>query len=240
MIKNKFKNKFKYSIILISSIVIIVILIIAITPVNSTKTTIRIDDISDIYPKPWANYTEAELEIFKIHKNHNASAVLGIISDEKYLYENSVIVENIKNYKGYEIATHTLNHRDLSKLNYDEQYKEIYHSKKRLEEIFKKDLKILIPPHSHYNNETIKIAGNLNMTIMPNAVNSVYFGTEKNGEWRTDSILLMKAKIKIMKFFKNDVIVVVHPQALYNNKETLLNQNKINDYEELIVWLCEK
>ena len=234
------KHKVKYLTILILFIVVITIVGIAVTPANSTKTIIRIDDISDIYPEPRANYTEVELVIFKIHEKYNVSAVLGIISDEKYLYEDSVIIEKIENYERFEIATHTLNHIDLSELNYDEQYREIYHSKRRLEEIFNKNVKVLIPPYSKYNEETIKILNNLNMTIMPNTCNSIYFGGENNGKWNTDTLLLMKAKIKLMKFFKNDVVVVVHPQALYNDKETLLDQNKINDYEALIKWLYEK
>ncbi|MEO0102457.1 MAG: polysaccharide deacetylase family protein [candidate division WOR-3 bacterium] len=56
---------------------------------------------------------------------------------------------------GCEIASHSRTHRHLTKLDSATLWEEVYHSKKELESIFQKEVKIFIYPYGRYDQDVL-------------------------------------------------------------------------------------
>ncbi len=99
------------------------------------------------------NYTNA----FPILKEFKMKATMFIIAD--YLDGNVYVlpsqVKEMSDY-GIDIEDHTLTHKELSTLNYDEQLKEVKESKIKLENITGKKINFIAYPSGSYNDETLK------------------------------------------------------------------------------------
>lgn len=67
---------------------------------------------------------------------------------------------------GFEIGNHTYHHPDLTSLTYEQQREEIVGTSDRVEEITGKRPRFLRPPFGLYNEDTVRIANEENMTIM--------------------------------------------------------------------------
>ncbi|NFG62364.1 polysaccharide deacetylase family protein [Clostridium sp. CMCC3677] len=99
------------------------------------------------------NYTNA----FPILKEFSMNATMFIIGNyldgDVYLLPSQV--KEMSDY-GIDIEGHTLTHRELSTLNYDEQLKEVKESKIKLENITGKNINFIAYPSGSYNDETLK------------------------------------------------------------------------------------
>ncbi|WP_252224943.1 polysaccharide deacetylase family protein [Clostridium sp. ZBS2] len=99
------------------------------------------------------NYTNA----FPILKEFSMNATMFIIGNyldgDVYLLPSQV--KEMSDY-GIDIEGHTLTHRELSTLNYDEQLKEVKESKTKLENITGKNINFIAYPSGSYNDETLK------------------------------------------------------------------------------------
>ncbi|MFD1738924.1 polysaccharide deacetylase family protein [Bacillus salitolerans] len=65
--------------------------------------------------------------------------------------------------EGHTIGSHTINHPNLLKLTYDEQYRQIHKSKQYIEAITSQDVELFRPPFGAYNECTIKITKELHL-----------------------------------------------------------------------------
>ncbi|TLS35343.1 polysaccharide deacetylase family protein [Pseudalkalibacillus caeni] len=65
--------------------------------------------------------------------------------------------------EGHLIGNHSCKHPNLTRYSYEEQYKELYYSKQRIEEITGNNVTYFRPPFGQYNADTIKAAKELNM-----------------------------------------------------------------------------
>ncbi|WP_315078057.1 polysaccharide deacetylase family protein [uncultured Clostridium sp.] len=99
------------------------------------------------------NYTNA----FPILKEFKMNATMFIIADylDGDVYVLPSQVKEMSDY-GIDIEDHTLTHRELSTLNYDEQLKEVKESKIKLENITGKNINFIAYPSGSYNSETLK------------------------------------------------------------------------------------
>ncbi|UOR10831.1 polysaccharide deacetylase family protein [Halobacillus amylolyticus] len=64
--------------------------------------------------------------------------------------------------EGHIIGSHTTKHSNLTKLSYEEQYKEIQNSITKIERITGNKIKYFRPPFGQYNADTIKAVKQLN------------------------------------------------------------------------------
>ena len=60
-------------------------------------------------------------------------------------------------YKGHEIAVHTLTHQDLTKLDKDTVYNEVFLDKQNLERMFGCQITGMAYPYGTYNDEVVQI-----------------------------------------------------------------------------------
>jgi peptidoglycan/xylan/chitin deacetylase (PgdA/CDA1 family) len=66
--------------------------------------------------------------------------------------------------EGHLIGSHSTKHRNLVNLSYEEQYQDIEHSVKKLEQVTGTKIKYFRPPYGQYNQDTINIANKLELT----------------------------------------------------------------------------
>ncbi|WP_160689251.1 polysaccharide deacetylase family protein [Clostridium sp. C2-6-12] len=99
------------------------------------------------------NYTNA----FPILKEFNMNATIFVISSyldgKEYLSPSSV--KEMSDY-GIDIESHTVSHRRLSELSYEEQLSELKNSKETLEKLTGKPVFSIAYPEGKYNDDTIK------------------------------------------------------------------------------------
>lgn len=88
--------------------------------------------------------------------------VNGMYLDEKDGEETLKAIHDL----GFEIGNHTYYHPDLTTLSYEEQRKEIVGTNDRVEEIIGVRPRFIRPPFGLYNEDTVRIANEENMTIM--------------------------------------------------------------------------
>lgn len=88
----------------------------------------------------------------------NKYNVKGTFFLAKNFSQEQLLEEDIINIsKNHEIGAHTINHPFLSKLDYDEQYKEIYESKVWLENILKEECQGFCYPSGDYNTISLDV-----------------------------------------------------------------------------------
>ncbi|UOQ95448.1 polysaccharide deacetylase family protein [Halobacillus shinanisalinarum] len=69
--------------------------------------------------------------------------------------------------EGHLIGSHTTKHPNMTKLTYEQQYKEIQNSITKIEQITGSQINYFRPPFGQYNDDTIKAAKQLNvLTVM--------------------------------------------------------------------------
>lgn len=97
---------------------------------------------------------------YPLFKKYNQKATLFIITNyingENYLTEDQI--KEMADSGLISIESHTLSHEDLSKMTYEEQEKQAYESKERLEKLTGKQVTTYCYPYGRYNNDTIQIA----------------------------------------------------------------------------------
>lgn len=102
------------------------------------------------------NYTEA----FPILKKHNMPATIFVITsfvDKNPHYLTSQQIKEMDD-AGIAIESHTVTHRELNTLTYEEQLIELKNSKEFLEKIIGRTINYIAYPVGKYNSDTIKAA----------------------------------------------------------------------------------
>lgn len=104
-------------------------------------------------------YMDNYINAFPILKELKMHATIFCIASEldgSYYLSESAIKDMSNN--GIDIASHTMNHKHLSQLNYSEQVNELKKSKSKLESIVSKNITTVAFPFGDYNNDTINAA----------------------------------------------------------------------------------
>ena len=65
---------------------------------------------------------------------------------------------------GHQIGTHSIRHRNLVKLSYEQQFNELLNSRLKIEHITGQKVSFFRPPFGQYNQDTLKAARKLNLT----------------------------------------------------------------------------
>lgn len=84
--------------------------------------------------------------------------------------------------EGHRINTHSCKHPDLRKLNYEEQYKEIFYSKTKIEEITGRIVRYFRPPFGQYDTCTLKVVEKLDLTPVMWSTTSFDWELKENPE----------------------------------------------------------
>ncbi len=116
--------------------------------------------------------------------------------------------------KGHEIGNHGYFHKDMDKLSYEGNQKEIYVNHELIKETVGVDMNLFAPPSGAYNSTTLSVAKNLGYkTIM---------WSKDTIDWRDkdENIILSRATTNI----KNGELILMHPTHC-----TLLALNGIID-----------
>jgi peptidoglycan/xylan/chitin deacetylase (PgdA/CDA1 family) len=131
------------------------------------------------------------------------------------------VLENI--YKsGHEIANHGYFHKNQDKLNYEQNYDEIYATHTLVKTLINVEMNLFAPPSGAYNNSTLKVASELGYkTIM---------WSKDTIDWRDkDSNLIYN---RATNNLKGGDLVLMHPtectlQALPDILKYISNNNLI-------------
>lgn len=102
------------------------------------------------------NYTTS----FPILKKYGFKATIFVITstiDKDPSYLTSEQMKEMEAY-GFKMESHTVTHRDLDSLSYDEQYKELSESKAALEKLLKRPINYAAYPSGKNNAATVKAA----------------------------------------------------------------------------------
>ncbi len=115
---------------------------------KSLQTVLTFDD----------GYSNFYHHAFPILRRYQLPAVLYVITEElgQPDYCTREMVKEMHK-KGIEIGAHTLNHFKLSTLTQEEQWKEIYNSKRLLEELIDDEVTSFCYPYGDYDETTVKL-----------------------------------------------------------------------------------
>ncbi|OEF99586.1 polysaccharide deacetylase [Vulcanibacillus modesticaldus] len=106
--------------------------------------------------------------------SRNLDKILDILKIEKIqamFFWQARLLHSKRSWKrvldeGHIIATHSFKHPNLTKLSYQEQFREIKKSIQKIEEITGKPVVYFRPPFGQYNQETLLAAKQLNLTTV--------------------------------------------------------------------------
>lgn len=138
------------------------------------------------------NYKNA----YPILKEYSFKASIFIITDsiDKKSYLTSSELKELDE-NGISIESHTVTHRKLQELSYDEQLKELENSKEILEKLLNKKVIYAAYPYGSYNKDTIKAAKDAGYTMA--------FTTDGRWAGKEDGLLTLD-RVYISGFFNLD------------------------------------
>lgn len=145
------------------------------------------------------NYTNA----FPILKELNMKATIFLISggiDNGY-YLSTDQIKEMSNY-GIDFQSHTVNHKYLDELSYQEQLKEVTESREAIKKITKKDVIAIAYPYGNYNNDTLKAT--------EKAGYSLAFTTDRGLADRNDNKLELNRIYVSSNYSLNDFIYILN------------------------------
>ncbi|HWI55399.1 MAG TPA: polysaccharide deacetylase family protein, partial [Desulfobacteria bacterium] len=116
--------------------------------------------------------------------------------------------------EGHMIGSHTCKHPDLCKMDYRQQYDEIFRSKQRLENTIGQPILYFRPPFGQYNTWTIKALEDLDLTPVMWSVASMDWELKANPERIVSNVVLN---------LEEGAIVLLHelPQTLLVLRELI-------------------
>jgi len=139
----------------------------------------------------WDDGLVSDLKLIGILKDLGLTACFAIspdkhkskreINDARGDYGTLVSKSELKEFCGFEICNHTATHSNLNKVNLDKAIKEIVDGRKKLEDIFCRDVKGFCYPYGEYNNKIVNLLRGMNY---------LYARTTKSGLTTHDNLLL--------------------------------------------------
>lgn len=175
---------------------------------NSNKVSLMIN----VY---WGNeFIEPMLEVLKQNEVKTTFFVGGMWAEKYEDLMNKIIND------GHEIGNHGYFHKNHKKLNYDQNYEEIYMCHKIVKELYNINMNLFAPPSGEYSKTTLKVANELGYkTIM---------WSKDTIDWRDkdEDIIYNRAT----KNVKGGDLILMHPtQATLNALDKILKFYKNNN-----------
>jgi len=232
----------KRALLFTSLLIILLIILILIFQNRTTKcnepiVTFAFDD----------GYNDQYVVAFPIFKEYNLTATSYIITGLVGGYFENETLMNWKEIKelrenGWEIGSHTVMHRDLTKLNKESIKEELEISKLRLEEqgFIIKSLSI---PYGKYNEEIKEISKNYYESVRPSDLGLNKFSKidryNLKSFWLTNSTPLSEIKSWVDEAENNNswTIIMVHHVRTNLSREYATHPN---DIIEVIKYIKEK
>lgn len=193
-------------------------------PVSGSKREIPIycvdtkeSKIALSFDAAWGDeYTETILDILDAQ---DVKATFFITGQWLHDYPESVL--DVYN-RGHEIANHSLNHKEMSKLTEEEIEKEIMGIHKELKELTGYEPSLFRPPYGDYDNEVILTAKKCGYTTIQWSVDSL--------DWKNYGVSNIIDTVTTHKQMENGAIILMHNGAKYTP----------DALEEVILRLKEK
>lgn len=163
------------------------------------------------------DYTDRLLEIMQEEK-----VVSTFFMVEFWTKKNAEYVKKISE-KGHEIGTHSSTHPYMSKLSKNAIIGELTASKKAIEDITNKEVKLFRAPYGDYSDLLIDTALELGLQTIQWDVDSL--------DWK--DLTADKICERVLKRIKNGSIVLFHNQGLHTAKAlpTIIRELKSKGYE---------
>lgn len=120
----------------------------------------------------------------------------------KDIYLSHDDIHDISTVKNSVIGTHGFKHSKLGTMSYNNQHRELYLSKKKLEEIVNKEISLVSYPHGSYNNDTLKIVSKIGYKYAAcskkgfNNANTNNYLLQRSEIIASDNIVNLNRKIK--------------------------------------------
>ena len=113
------------------------------------------DEIKMIFTTSWDDGNKLDLKLIKLLDKYNLKATFYIPKSCQFKSLSDRKIKEIS--KNYEIGAHTLTHQELSEINLKKAKSEITNSKKYLEDLLEREIKVFCYPKGRYNNRVKKI-----------------------------------------------------------------------------------
>ncbi len=133
---------------------------VGVSPIyNGNKEKANVSLMVNVY---WGTeYIKPMLEVFKEYDATTTFFIGGV-----WAMNNQELLKEIRDC-GHEIGSHGYYHKDMSKMSYEANYKEIKNTNALLSSILGQDIVLFAPPSGAFNESTVKACNDLEMkTIM--------------------------------------------------------------------------
>ena len=115
---------------------------------------------------------------------------------------------------GHEIGSHTVNHKDLTRLTYEEQYRQIKNSVMRIEAISGVRVRYFRPPFGQYNDHTMVILAELNLIPVMWEITSYDWEHKRSPEKIVDNVVSHARDGSIILLHETKQTVLVLPEII--------------------------
>lgn len=136
----------------------------------------------------------------------------------RWANENPELVKKLHSH-GHEIGNHGYNHVDYGQLSYEKNIEEISGANKAIEDIIGIEPKLFGPPSGAFNDDTLRAAKDLDMTVVMWSVDTI--------DWREDSTTELITE-RVTSKVENSSIVLMHP-----------TENTVKALPQIINYLIE-
>lgn len=115
---------------------------------------------------------------------------------------------------GHEIGSHTENHKDLTRLTYEEQYRQIKNSVMRIEAITGVRVRYLRPPFGQYNENTLDILAKLELIPVMWEISSYDWEHKASPERIVDNVVSHSRDGSIILLHETKQTVIALPEII--------------------------
>lgn len=121
--------------------------------------------------------------------------------------------------EGHKIGSHAYNHKNLLKLNKEQQYKQIKYSIDKIEKITKTEVQYFRPPFGQYNEDTINILNELNLVPIMWEISSFDWENKRTPENIVNNVVEHITDGSIILLHELEQTVSVLPQIIDKIRE---------------------
>jgi len=116
--------------------------------------------------------------------------------------------------EGHMIGSHSFRHPDLRKMEYHEQYDEIFKSKQKLEQTISQPIRYFRPPFGQYNDITLEVLKELDLTPVMWSIASMDWELKAHPEQIVSNVVLNLEEGAIILLHELQQTLLVLPELI--------------------------